>query len=773
MPLIHGQAISSEELERILSRELTPARFASLCNAVAWLSAGQTLEAVPSFTERVNVKDKGIDAELQATLPGGGLPYASPYLGPGVNVLQFKQRDVFAQGRAKTVSGLKSELKGALNDLAKRTGKRPDRYVVFTNVDLSHKDKGALRKAVVDGYARPKETHVEIVGAGELVAALNSLPHVRSGYFATGSFSTWQAAKRRHTEAKVFGGAVKVVGRGDELAALRDLVDDPEARVIILTGPHNIGKSRLALEATGHRFLDVIVALGGRATTPADVAAMITPGRVALAVVEDLDGRDLERLVDYVLGVPDLKLIATLPLTEGSPDPNFGRDRRARVIPVEPLTDGASHELIRAAGARLAFGIEAWVVDQAGGNPGILLAAAKAGPELRRTTAEFSEDVARAFSRRVRRELAEKAIDALEVLSVMTHVGVTGHAGKELRLVSRIFGGSLDEQTLVKLLPRLQESGVLKLTGHFAEVTPPLFANHLAAARLRGRHPQLMQLFAALDSAGRYRLLRRLQSVKTEEAERFWAGLFGPDGPLRTLQTALETPRLLGMVATAAPERAATIIEQGLNGMSREEREALRDEKRREIMWALDGLLFREPTSSRALRALIRLAEAENEKYGNSATGVFGEAFHWQHPQLPLPLNERLGILRECTAEGASRERRLVAIKAIETGLQQSASVALRRGGGAIPLDAQPRMTWGEVWDFIEALFDELKALARSGDDVVAKAALAALPTAIQTIGAEGRPARAMERIREVVQWALEESVPVSIAKLTGALRFV
>src|SRR5207245_1003480 len=121
--------------------------------------------------------------------------------------------------------------------------------------------------------------------------------------------------------------------------------------------------------------------------------------------------------------------------------------------------------------------------------------------------------------------------------------------------------------------------------------------------------------------------------------------------------------------------------------------------KRREIMWALDELLFRDPTSARALRALVRLAEAENETYGNNATGVFAEAFHYNHPQLPLSLGERLAILRECSVEGAPRERRLVAVKAIETGLRQSASVMLRRGGGGIPLDARPRMTWGEVWD--------------------------------------------------------------------------
>jgi hypothetical protein len=772
MTFIHGQAISAEELERALSRELTPQRFTSLCNAVAWLTAGRTLHSVPSFTERVNVKDKGIDAELELTLPADG-PYASPYLGPGLNVLQFKQRDVFAQGRAKTVTNLKSELKGALKDLAERSGTHPDRYVVFTNVDLSHEEKRALKKAAAHGYGRAKDTHIEIVGAAELTAAVNGLPHVRSGYFATASFSSWQEAKRRHTEAKVFGGAVTLVGRDEEMAALKELVDEPDVRAVVLTGPHNIGKSRLALEATGHRFMEVVVALGGRTTTPGDLASMVTPGRVTVVLVDDLDPRDLERLVGYVLGTPELRLIATLPLTEGNPDPNFGRDRRVRVIPVGPLSETASHELLRAAGGRFDFGIEAWVVDQAGGNPGILLAAAKAGVELRRTTAEFAEDVARGFATRVRVELGDKALEALEVLSLMTHLGIAAEVGKELILVSKLFGDGLDERAVVKLLLRLQESGVVKVTGLFAEVTPPFFANHLATARLRGRDAELVELFAGLSSAGRYRLLRRLQSVKSEEADRFWAGLSGPEGPLRDLRTALQSPHFLRIVARAAPERAATIIDEGLSAMSREERERIQGEERREVMWALDDLLFRQQTSLQALRSLVRLAEVETEKCGNNATGVFGEAFHWNHPQLPLPLEERLLILRECTAEDAPRERRLVAVKAIETGLRRGVSVMLRRGGGGIPLDARPSMTWGEAWDFIEALLDELMALARSADEMVAAAALAALPTALQSVGAKGRRAKAMARIKQVVRWALEEDVPVSIAKLAGALRFV
>ncbi len=126
MTLIYGRAISAEELERALSRELTPQRFASLCNGIAWLTTGRHLESMPSFTERVNVKDRGIDAELVIDLPSDG-NYGSPLLGPGVNVLQYKQRDIFARDRDKIFSTLLSEVKGAAADVVARTGKQLDR----------------------------------------------------------------------------------------------------------------------------------------------------------------------------------------------------------------------------------------------------------------------------------------------------------------------------------------------------------------------------------------------------------------------------------------------------------------------------------------------------------------------------------------------------------------------------------------------------------------------------------------------------------------------
>src|SRR5436305_10542780 len=110
MALLHGEAISAEEVERVISRQFDARQFASLCNAITWALAGRRCTTLPSFTERVNVADGGIDAEWLMPLPGDG--DASPLLGPGWNVCQFKQRDIFTQGRQAVYSKITVSLVG-------------------------------------------------------------------------------------------------------------------------------------------------------------------------------------------------------------------------------------------------------------------------------------------------------------------------------------------------------------------------------------------------------------------------------------------------------------------------------------------------------------------------------------------------------------------------------------------------------------------------------------------------------------------------------------
>jgi len=177
--LIHGHPINAEEIERVVSREFSPQKFASLCNAVAWALSGRKCATLPSFTERVNVKDGGIDAEWYAEFPADET-YSPSLIGSGWNVFQYKQRDIFASGRNNTFSNLSSGMQGAVQSLYQETGYRPNRYILFTNIDLTHQteaknaakpQKGELKKRILEGYDKPDEVEIEIVGAAELASS--------------------------------------------------------------------------------------------------------------------------------------------------------------------------------------------------------------------------------------------------------------------------------------------------------------------------------------------------------------------------------------------------------------------------------------------------------------------------------------------------------------------------------------------------------------------------------------------------------------------------
>src|SRR5262249_14191658 len=180
------------------------------------------------------------------------------------------------------------------------------------------------------------------------------------------------------------------------------------------------------LQACDDRWQETVVALDPRSTTVADVLVLVSPRTETVLIVEDPDFDLAEELVEHAILTPHLKILITLPTLENAPAPSFGRDSRVQTLSLGPLPESKAEELLRAAGARFDYGLESWVLSQAGGNPGILLFAASLGDDLRRTAATFADDVGQAFRQRTARILGDSAINDLELLSILTHVGVSG-----------------------------------------------------------------------------------------------------------------------------------------------------------------------------------------------------------------------------------------------------------------------------------------------------------------------------------------------------------
>jgi hypothetical protein len=387
MALVHGQNISAEEIEREVSR-WDAVLFARLGNAIAWASTWQSTPTLPAFTEPVNVADNGIDAQWLGTIELDDTTRPS-LLRSGNNVFQYKKREVTEQTRARIVSALAAELRGAAAEIEQEKLQPLSSYVFFfTSVDLTVEQHATLSAAVLDGIS-DGHVSVGIVGAAELAAMLNGLAHLRSAFFATGAFRTWGESWNAHECALIFPHA-PLIGRDDLLISLRSWIDDPEVRVIALSGTHMMGKSRTVLEATRTRDTGVVEALDHASLSVDQLRRLEVPGREIIVIVNDVDAEQARELADAALARDGLKLIFCLATTEAAPAPSFGFDTRIRATSLRGLSEEHGRQLNRAIQTDLDFSLESWVLDNADGIPGVILAAAHLGPELRRDGGSLS-----------------------------------------------------------------------------------------------------------------------------------------------------------------------------------------------------------------------------------------------------------------------------------------------------------------------------------------------------------------------------------------------
>jgi hypothetical protein len=192
-------------------------------------------------------------------------------------------------------------------------------------------------------------------------------------------------------------------------------------------------------------------------------------------------------------------------------------------------------------------------------------------------------------------------------------------------------------------------------------------------------------------------------------------GVFQRSEYLRTVRGA----RYFLALAEASPEAALQCLRNTVGTWTKEELLEFTD-GRREVIWALQRMAVWRELFADSARLLLRLAEAENETWGNNATGVFADLFS-PGPGRVAPteasLEERFPVLREAV-ESESKAVRLIALRACDEALESQsfsrASGPERQGLRREPALWKPQ-TWGEifegyrrVWRLLEQRLDAL-----------------------------------------------------------------
>lgn len=709
--------ISAHQLESAFGGSAP--RFASFCNAVLASKALSAALGYPVLSEKPG-PDGSFDGEW--TIAHSLAPCAGLAVG-GWNVFQFKARGIDGGGRRAALAPLKRTLKGAARNVAMRLAKpdkNPSHYVLFTNLQLGletatltannaelSKDRADLEAAIRED-ADPA-LRVTILDAADLAAAVNANAALRLTYFAGPIARTWE---EKWAEEK--GDIVNFFGRERDLKELTGFLADDAVRVIVITGPSGMGKTRLALEATRVDCVRTTVVDLPEEFERWPLGALAAATLPRIIIVEDPDEALARRLAKHASTQPRIKLIFTLSSVDAAPLLSFD-DIEVKPWQLESLGSSDAERLLKAVNPNLSGELTDWILQSAGGIPFVIQNAAELGNELHGKIGSLKQRLAVRYQHKIETELDADAMEVLRLISPLQWAVISGEKS-ELELLLSIFGPAMGAGRAAHLLDRLNRMGFVRRRGNYATVMPPIFASYLAEGVFDTLPPAVRAWHDRTDDEGRRRLLERVVTLELRNATGFWNHVFQPfaQGPSAILQNTA----MFHTLSRAAPERLAQILERNIAELIALGA-ASGARMPQELASAIRELVYYGPTCASGMRLLEALALAEPLEFPlRSAVSRFCDTFvHWLSP-FPLSHEQRFSWMKRLVDAPSGKERQLGLL-----ALVHATSIPHTLGGYTVTARRLgPPMRsplWGELFDYLEHIFNLRLALTQETDESV------------------------------------------------------
>ena len=154
-------------------------------------------------------------------------------------------------------------------------------------------------------------------------------------------------------------------------------------------------------------------------------------------------------------------------------------------------------------------------------------------------------------------------------------------------------------------------------------------------------------------------------------------------------------------------------LERAFDQRTEDDLRGIEHRARRNVMWALEKLVFRRDFFSRAATILLAFAVAETESYANNATGIFSGLYHIYLSGTEASGDKKLGFADEVLASNDLRAQEIV-VRALSGGLQTDHFT--RTGGAELQGSAPPLRDWeptpAELKDYLIGVLKRLTQVA-------------------------------------------------------------
>ena len=367
----------------------------------------------------------------------------------------------------------------------------------------------------------------------------------------------------------------------------------------------------------------------------------------------------------------------------------------------------------------------------------------------------------------------ELLLESAQLLAAFRLVRVDHPDGDQIAEVAAR-GRNLTASDLRDGFNQLIDRGVARRRGRCVNLQPRPIALHLAERRWRDWSPDEWEAILAGDASPDLKVeaAKQLALLNTTEIGQKVVGhICRPGGAFDGIE-GLVQPNHAEVFSALAEIDTSLVAEQiGRSLQHFPDMGVVRGDVRRHLVWALEKIAFHPGSFDAGAHLLLRLALAENETYGNNATGQFVGLFPVILGNTAADGDARLLLLKEIARSDDPVQRKIV-VDALVNG---SATHHLSRSVGSETHGSRPTLsswhpaTREEARAYIQSCADLLVEFA-SGNDAAADAACIGLGRNLGSLVSSGFIDLVEAVVRHVA--STRDSWPEALEALGECIRY-